>query len=146
MNKKVGKLFIKIMKKNIFVLILAFVLVAGAFFYAGIKYERKTSFTNRQNFQQVNNFRERQKMFGVNNVRLGGSFVVGEIINKDDKSITLKTKDGGSKIIFLSSQTEITKVVSGTSSDLISGKNIVVSGDTNSDGSLNAQMIQIRSN
>ena len=134
------------MKKNIFVLILAFVLVAGAFFYAGIKYEQKTSFTNRQNFQPVNNFKEGQKMLGVNNVRLGGSFVVGEIINKDDKSITLKAKDGGSKIIFLSSQTEITKVVSGTSSDLISGKNIAVSGDTNPDGSLNAQMIQIRSN
>ena len=73
-----------------------------------------------------------------------GGFTAGEIIAKDDKSVTVKLQNGGSKIVFLSDSTEITKSAEGALSDLEIGKNISVNGTTNSDGSVTAHTIQLR--
>ena len=82
---------------------------------------------------------------GVLNARRNGAnFTTGQIIAQDAKSITVKMRDGGSKIIFLSSSTEFSKFASGTASDLTVGKSVTINGQANSDGSLTAQMIQIR--
>lgn len=76
--------------------------------------------------------------------RNGGDFVSGEIISKDEQSLTLKMPDGGSKIVFFSDSIKILKTVEGSAEDIAAGKQIMVSGKQNSDGSYTAQTIQER--
>ncbi|HTY39534.1 MAG TPA: DUF5666 domain-containing protein [Candidatus Paceibacterota bacterium] len=75
----------------------------------------------------------------------GGGLVTGSIISMDSSSITVQMQTGGSKIVLYSPSTQIGKFV--TSSDLSGlsvGARVMVQGSTNSDGSVTAQMIQIR--
>ena len=83
----------------------------------------------------------------------GGGFTTGQIISKDATSITVQLMAGGtassgqasgSKIIFLDSNTKITKSVDGTVNDLIVGEQVSINGTANTDGSVNAQTVQIR--
>lgn len=91
--------------------------------------------------------------------RNGGGFVGGKIISKDANSITVQlmpvgtfgqggpsTDTGGSKIVFLDSNTKITKSVDGTVDDLAVGTQVSISGAANSDGSINATSVQVRPN
>jgi len=74
----------------------------------------------------------------------GGGFAVGQIIAKDDTSITIKGPDGSSKSIFFSGSTQVGKIAQGSSNDLVVGQMITTNGQTNADGSIAAQSIQIR--
>lgn len=82
---------------------------------------------------------------GMMGGRMGGANLAnGEIIAKDEKSITIKLRDGGSKIIFLSGTTAINKSATGTIDDLKVGTQVTATGTINTDGSVSAQMVQIR--
>lgn len=146
------------MNKVITIVIAVAVVVGGGAFYGGMKYAQSKAPQGRLSQADFQNLspEERQQRIqqlganaggfrgGSGGNRSGGGFTAGEIISKDDKSVTVKLQDGGSKIIFLSDSTQITKSATGALSDLEVGKNISVNGTANSDGSVTAQNIQLR--
>ncbi len=132
------------MIKKIIPFILVAVIVGGGAFFGGMKYgESKKSFGKNFTPGQFNGGFQNGAMVRNGNGQ-GGGFVNGEIISKDEKNMTVKLRDGGSKIIFFADTTEISKFASGSSSDLEVGKSVMVTGKTNQDGSVTAQTIQIR--
>lgn len=143
------------MSKKIIAIIISIAIVGGGSFYAGMKYSQsKNSTIGRGGFANLSP-EERQarfQQFGVNGagrqggMRANGGFIGGEIISKDDKSITVKLNDGGSKIILFSTSTQIIKSSAAAAKDLKIGQNITANGDVNQDGSVSAKLIQLRSN
>ena len=131
-------------------------LLLGGAFYGGMRYDRVKNPLPSGGFASMANLtpaerQARAQQFGTNGAGRqrgtqagGGGFTSGEIIAKDDQSVTLKLVDGGSKIIFFSGDTKVTKSVDGAMGDVQMGANVVVSGSANQDGSITAQSIQIR--
>jgi hypothetical protein len=143
------------MKKILPILILTVLIVGGGAFFAGMKYgqSRGSNSLSRADFQNLSPEERQQRMQqtgtvggfrGMGGNNRGNDFVLGEIISKDDASITVKLLDGGSKIVFFSNSTSITKSTDGAFGDLETGKTIMINGITNSDGSVTATNIQIR--
>lgn len=144
------------MKNSFVVTITVAVVVGAAAFYGGMLYGRGGSPSGTAaDFQNLRNLtpEQRQARFQQMGIPGGGSagqrnggngFASGEIIAQDDKSITIKLRDGGSKIIILGGKTEIGKFTTGTLADLKIGETVTVNGEANDDGSLTAQSIQLR--
>jgi len=139
------------MKKILPIFIVTVLIVGGGAFFAGMKYgQSKNSFANFQNLTPEQRQQRMQQMGAAGGFRTtgggnrNGGFVSGEILSKTDNSLTVKLQDGGSKIILFSDTTTIAKSTDGTSSDLETGKTIMVTGSANSDGSITATNIQIR--
>ncbi len=126
------------------------VLMAGGMFYFGMKYGETKASSGRLTQRGAGGMNigpaGGQKRSGAGQLTgvSNGDFANGDIISKDDKSITIKTKDGGSKIVYYSDATIIGKSISGTVSDLSSGETVMVNGKANPDGSIVSQNIQIR--
>ena len=124
-------------------LIVVFLLVGGISFFAGYK-----TATASQSAQKLSENTQGGQPRGGGRPGAGGrngaGFNGGEVLSKDDQSIVIKSRDGGSKIVFYSPSTEISKFVTGLSSDISIGEMINVTGDTNADGSVTAKTIQIR--
>ena len=81
----------------------------------------------------------------------GGGFTAGTIIATGNGSITIQmaaststTATTGTKIVLYDTNTQIAKTTAGSMSDLTTGQNVIVTGTTNSDGSVTATMIQLR--
>jgi hypothetical protein len=74
----------------------------------------------------------------------GGGFLTGTVATKDSGSITLNTRDGSSHVVLITPATTVSKSVTGSVSDVAVGATIIVSGTTNSDGSVSATLIQLR--
>lgn len=122
-------------------LIGGFILVVLAF-YGGMKYGQSSAPVT--GTPGIRNFSGAMGARGTRGGNFGG-VAAGAIVAKDTTSITLGMPDGtGSRIIFFSDATPVSKSVAGTVSDLTVGENISVNGTANSDGSINAQSIQIR--
>lgn len=128
------------MKKNQLVIIgsvIFLIIVASGTFYGGMLYGQ----SKKKNLS----FSQQNQGTSIRGNRPGGAGLnFGEIISKDDKSITIKLTNGGSKIIFYSANTEIGKFVNGTPDDLSVGQTVSVNGSANQDGSITAQSVQIR--
>jgi len=132
------------MKNKIIAIVIGIVIIGGGAFYGGMKYQQNVNSQaiSAQRAQRTANFGAGQ---GNNQLMAGGAggFTGGEIIGKDDKSITVKSNDGSSKIIFFSNTTRIMKSAESSSGDLVAGEQISVNGTANQDGSITAQSIQI---
>ncbi|MFA4954446.1 MAG: hypothetical protein WC641_03990 [Patescibacteria group bacterium] len=134
--------------KPLYIVIICLV-VAGGSFFGGMQFQKTRGAANVQ-FQGANaaarcngTFRAGQAMGRNGQIRAGG-FTAGQIISSDDKSLTIKLQDGGSKLVFLAASTTIQKTTDGTVQDLKDGANAVVTGDANADGSVTARSIQLR--
>lgn len=136
-------------KKFIPIILIALLLIAGGSFFAGTKYASSKS--------PVGNFPGQRGQFGQggqngnprNTNRIfgqSGAVASGEVIAANDKSITVKLRDGGSKIIFLAGSTQVFESLQASSTSITVGKTVMVNGSANTDGSLTATSIQLRPN
>ncbi|MBP9717987.1 hypothetical protein KBD59_01700 [Candidatus Gracilibacteria bacterium] len=141
------------MKKNVITWGVIIVVVGVIGFFGGMRYGQSRSTSDvEQRFAQfganggAGAFRAGGMMGrgGTGGGMNGSGLVMGTVLSKDDKSITLQMRDNGSRIVFFSDTTDITHSVKGTPTDVAVGSTIAVSGTTNSDGSLTAQTLQIR--
>lgn len=138
-------------KKHIGIIAVIVIVAAGGGFFGGMKYAQSKSSIKLGSFAvgqgRMGTFQ--QGVGGTNTARRatpGGQFINGQVLSKDDKSVTVKVGDTGSKIIFYSASTSVGKTTSGTADDIAVGSEVMVSGTSNADGSITAQNIQIRPN
>lgn len=128
------------MNKKIMMIVVAVVLV-GVGFYGGMLYGQSKIPATNQGFRTGNFSGGPNGMRGAG--RAGGGTAFGQILSIDTTGVTVKLQDGSSKIILISGSTPIMKEVSGTSTDLVVGKQISVRGTANTDGSITANSVQL---
>ena len=126
----------KLDKKQTINLIIVLVLM-GVSFYIGTQFPAKKMWNNQFAMQGKQGS---VKQFNPNN----GGMISGEVISKDEQSISIKLRDGGSKIILFSTSTVITKGSQGGIDDLTIGSQIMAVGSQNKDGSITARNIHLR--
>lgn len=121
------------------IIVILVVLVGAGAFFGGVKYQqsKKTAFSGQFGSQTG------QRNGTGGNRTAGFRPVNGEIIGRDDKSITVKLSDGSSKIILLSNNTVYLKSSTGSKNDLKTGDKVAAFGTENLDGSVTAQNVQI---
>ena len=130
-------------QKMVSMLVVAVIIAGGAGFYGGMTYEKGQATGGAQQARMGRGGGQ----LGVGGGRGGrGGFTVGQVLSKDATSLTIQLRSGGSQIVFYSPTTPITRTASGTPSDVGVGKNVMISGVTNADGSVNAESIQISPN
>lgn len=132
------------MNKNILIPIVVAIVVGGVGFFGGMQYQKTQAASGTAAFYQGG-----QRGGGPNGGRFfqrggaGGMATIEKIVSSDANSITVAMQDGSSKIINISSSTRIEKTSSASISDLTKDTQVAVIGTTNSDGSINAQNVQI---
>lgn len=124
------------------------VVIALVFFFIGMQVGKSTQ-GNTLGGQNGRSFGNGQMMGGQNGGRTsgmmrGGGIVSGTIVSFDDKSVTISLRDGGTKTIYISGTTIVSKSAVGTRTDLLNGSNIIVNGTANQDGSIAATSVQLR--
>jgi hypothetical protein len=74
---------------------------------------------------------------------VGGGMTAGTIVDKDDSSITVQTEDGNTSIVFYSASTTISETSDASSDALVKGETVMITGSSNTDGTLTATRIQV---
>lgn len=125
------------MNKTLITALVILVVAGGAGFYSGMKYQQGKTPT-----RQSGNFAGRNGGTGT-----GGNTafrpVNGQILSTGNNTMTVKLSDGSSKVVILTGTTQINKAAQGTVTDLQVGSTVAVFGQTNSDGSVTAQSVQL---
>jgi hypothetical protein len=126
-------------KKRIIKIVIVAVIVVGLSFYSGMKFGGRKSSPG-----SMGQFGQRNTSGTSKGMRSGTGVTSGEVIAKDNETLTIKMIDGSTKIVFYSPSTDLQKTVAGNIADLVVGKEITVIGPANADGSLTAKSIQLR--
>jgi len=131
--------------KNTKLIIGVLLIVVGiTSFFGGMKYQQSKGFLM-TDIQPGNTHPGMAGRPGSERV-MGSSnsgMVSGEIIEKDEASITVKQADESTKIILLSEDTEISKTSEGSVDDFKTGETVMIFGQDNPDGSISAVNIQL---
>lgn len=123
--------------KSIFFSLFLIIISLTVGFFVGLNYQktrRNLGFNQESQF----NFQRKERAFNQ-----GNRPFLGEIIKKDSDSLTIKLRDGSTKLIFLTEKTSIIKAAKGNLSDLKEKENVFIFGVENSDGSITAENVQI---
>ncbi len=135
-------------KINLILAIGIMIVIAGGAFYGGTVYQKSTTSKVRAAFGSGNSMMRNGAVAGQfargGQGANGARPVTGQIISSDDKSVTVKMKDGSSKIVLFGNSTAIAKSTAGTKTDLATGTQVMVVGTANSDGSVTATNINIQ--
>lgn len=134
------------MAKNSLITTIIIAVVVGVLgFFGGRQYQKgKSGNFNRGQFQ--NGAARLSGIPGRNGVFQGGRPVSGEIVSVEEKTITVKTQDGSSKIVIYSDSTKVNKTSESSKEDLKTGEQIMVIGTESTDGTVTAQSISIGGN
>ncbi|HRH23372.1 MAG TPA: DUF5666 domain-containing protein [Candidatus Magasanikbacteria bacterium] len=137
MNKTVGILSVLVLCAGI-----------GGFF-GGMQYQKSKGVTQMPNFMSGGGtgMMQQGRMGQGGGARFtgGAGFTSGEILSKDESSMTVKLMDGGSKIVLFSASTTVMKATEVSKDELAVGEQVTVTGATNTDGTVSAQSVQVRS-
>jgi hypothetical protein len=125
--------------KTAIIAVLAAVLAGALGFYGGVTYQKAQSpsgFAGRVGSSRSAGQQGRPS--GPN----GSGVATGTVVASDAQSITIKTADGGSKTVFVSAQTEISKQQVLTAADVKVNDQVAAFGQA-TNGGIDARMIQI---
>jgi hypothetical protein len=73
-----------------------------------------------------------------------GGIINGDVVSFTDTILTVKSRDGGSRVILFTGTTKVSKSVEGTRADVKDGSKVLIIGSQNSDGSVTAETVQLR--
>lgn len=125
------------MKKPIILTLVVALVMGGAAFFGGVKYQQSKT----PGFRGLNGqFNPTARTTRTNQ---NFSSIRGEVLNQDGSSITVKLPDNSSKLVLLTGSTTISEATMSSIQNLTSGKQVMVMGTANSDGSVTASNIQL---
>jgi len=132
------------MKKTLPIFIVIALIIAAGAFYLGMKYQQSKG--PNFNFNRGNVLNKR---FATSSNNFFGNqgrerIIRGQIIAKDEKSLTIKLPNGSSQIVIYSNDTKVEKSVAGQISDLQIGQSVDVSVKNIDNNILSANSILIR--
>jgi hypothetical protein len=139
------------MKKNQYTFIIAAILIAGLSFFAGTRYQlgKTDSSTKLSNARGGQNSQRTggtpmgaSNKMGQNGTQSNG-LVNGEITAKDEQSLTVKLKDGSTKIIIVADSTSYKVSSDASAADLSVGETVTIVGTSNTDGSVTAKTVTV---
>ncbi len=119
------------------------IIIAAGLFYGGMTYGQSLS-GSAQSASSAYGAGRTTRTISPTGAFAGGSATVGTVVSSDATSITIALKSG-SVVAFYSTSTPVMITTSGTRNDIQAGDNITVIGTVNSDGSVTANSIQLRS-
>ena len=126
------------MKNTIIWAVLAAVLFGAVGFYGGVTYQKTQASSGFAGRFGAGGFGGSGSTGG----RAGGNVATGTVIATDANSITVKTAEGGSKTLFVSAQTRISKQTVLTATDVKVGDMVAGFGQT-ANGGIDARMVQV---